>query len=757
MNPRYLLPCLTSMVLLLNGTVSVIAQDVIGYRSKDAAALLSREQAFDAQLDGTNLRDWMRQMTDRPHHAGSTKAKENATFIAKLFESWGYETTIETYHVLFPTPKTRELRQLRPLPVTLSLNEVIVGKDSAAEALRNEALPPYNAYSADGDVVGSLVYVNQGLPRDYRELARRGIDVKGKIVIARYGGSWRGIKPKVAHENGAIGCIIYNDPSADGFALGAAYPNGAFKHDTAVQRGSVVDLPMRPGDPLTPNYGATRDAKRLKISESETVMKIPVLPISSVDAEILLKTLDGPVAPDSWRGALPLTYRMGAGGTVVRLNVAFNWDLVPAYNVIAKFKGSTFPDEWVIRGNHHDGWVIGARDPMSGMVTVLEQARACAELIKQGWRPKRTLVFCSWDAEEPGLLGSTEWAEDHASMLREKAVAYINTDGNSRGFLRIGGSHALESLAASVAHEVEDPQTGISVSNRLRASMIVNGSKGVSKLAKQRENLYLSALGSGSDYTVFLQHLGIPTFNVSFSGEGFGGEYHTCFDTFDHFTKFIDPGFEYGVALTQICGRLTLRLLDAEILPFQFQAASDTFSRYTDDLEALLKRTKEETERHNLLVREDYLKLASDPTLTFVTPDMKERVPFVSFAALLNALDRLNTESELFQNAWATYFNQETPLPVSDLEKINRLLYRAEQELVLSDGLPRRPWFRHQVYAPGFYTGYGVKTFPGIREAIEEAEWEQIDEQVDRAAGVIWAYAERVSQASALLRTMGGG
>ncbi|MBT5708516.1 MAG: M28 family peptidase [Verrucomicrobia bacterium] len=756
MNPRCFLPCLTSVLSLFGGSLSLIAQEVIGYRSEEAAALLSREKAFDAQLDPANLKDWMRQMTDRPHHAGSTKAKENAMFIAKLFESWGYDTTIETYHVLFPTPKIRELRQLRPLPVTLSLKELIVGTDSAAEALRNEALPPYNAYSADGNVVGSLVYVNQGLPRDYEELALRGIDVKGKIVIARYGGSWRGIKPKVAHEHGAIGCIIYNDPSADGFALGAAYPNGAFKHDSAVQRGSVVDLPMRPGDPLTPNYGATRDAKRLSVSESETVMKIPVLPISSVDAEILLKTLDGPVAPDAWRGALPLTYRLGGGGTVVRLNVAFNWDLVPAYNVIAKFKGSTFPDEWVIRGNHHDGWVIGARDPMSGMVTVLEQARACAELIKQGWRPKRTLVFCSWDAEEPGLLGSTEWAEDHAKILQEKAVAYINTDGNSRGFLRIGGSHALESLAGSVAHEVEDPQTGISVSDRLRASMIVNGSPKVRKMAKQRKDLYLNALGSGSDYTVFLQHLGIPTFNVSFSGEGFGGEYHTCFDTFDHFTKFIDPGFEYGVALTQICGRLTLRLLDAEILPFQFQAASDTFSRYADDLDSLLKRTKEETERHNLLIQENYLKLASDPTLTFVAPAAKERVPFVNFAPLLNNLERLKVESDSFQKAWADYFSQEDRLSSADLKAINRLLYQAEQQLVLEEGLPRRPWFRHQVYAPGFYTGYGVKTFPGIREAIEEAEWEQVDEQVGRAAGVIWAYADRVSQASALLRAAEG-
>ncbi len=745
MSSRFVLVATLLGCLLLEK--SAADETVVGYRPDEAASLLAREATFDGLLDASKLRGWMTEMTSRPHHAGSAKAKENAAFIAELFRSWGYDTKIETYHVLFPTPKTRELKQLRPLPIELSLEETIVGSDSAAEALRNEGLAPYNAYSADGNVVGSLVYVNQGLPRDYEELARRGIDVKGKIVIARYGGSWRGIKPKVAHEKGAIGCIIYNDPSADGFALGAAYPNGAFKHDTAVQRGSVVDLPMRPGDPLTPNYGATREARRLKRADSETLMKIPVLPISSVDAEILLKTLDGPVAPDSWRGALPLTYRLGGGGTVVRLNVAFNWDLVPAYNVIAKIEGTTFPDEWVIRGNHHDAWVIGARDPISGMVTVLEQARAFAQLMKQGWRPRRTIVFCSWDAEEPGLLGSTEWAEDHAALLREKAVAYINTDGNSRGFLRIGGSHALESLAAGVAHEVTDPQTGVSVSDRLRSARLVNGSAEQRKRLLNRSDLYLSALGSGSDYTVFLQHLGIPTFNVSFGGEGIGGEYHTCFDTFDHYTRFIDPDFHYGMALTKICGRLTLRLLDAELLPFRFAAASETFSRYASELEALLVSTKESVEHHNRLVRDDHWRLASDPTLRFVSPQLKERVPHVSLAPLLNALDRLARETERFEEVAKTYFGQTRVMPKDELQGVNQLLYRAEQQLLLPDGLPRRPWFRHQVYAPGFYTGYGVKTFPGVREAIEEGEWEMIDAQILRAAKAVDAYGENVANA----------
>ncbi len=725
--------------------------EVLGFRSEAATQLLEREVAYDRLLDPENLREWMRGMTDRPHHAGAPKTKENAERMAQLFRDWGYETSIETYHVLFPTPKTRELRQLRPLPVTLSLTEEIMGSDSVAVALRSEALPPYNAYSADGEVVGSLVYVNQGLPGDYEVLARHGISVEGKIVLARYGGSWRGIKPKVAHEKGAIGCLIFNDPEADGYAWGAAYPNGAFKHDTAVQRGSVVDLPMRPGDPLTPDYGARKNAPRLKREAAETLMKIPVLPISSVDAEVLLKTLDGAVVPDSWRGALPVTYRFGAGGTVVRLNVAFDWNLVPAYNVIAKYEGETFPDQWVIRGNHHDGWVIGARDPMSGMVTVLEQARAFATLIRGGWRPRRTLVFCSWDAEEPGLLGSTEWAEDHAALLKEKAVAYINTDGNSRGFLRIGGSHSLEALAADVAHRVVDPQTSVSVSDRLRARNLVHGSAAQRKRVKARRDLYLSALGSGSDYTVFLQHLGIPTFNVGFGGEGIGGEYHTCFDTFDHFSKYIDPGFDYGIALTQVCGRITLRLLDAEVLPFGFSAASATFSRYAEELTELMKTTREATTHHNLLVSDSHWERAHDPSLPFVNPEPKEKVPHVSLAPLLNALDSLSERSAEFSVARTAYFKEGDPLGTAGLKELNRTLAAAEQALTSSSGLPRRPWFRHQVYAPGFYTGYGVKTFPGVREAIEEAEWDLIDEQITRAAEAVTRYAQEVEKATTLL------
>ncbi len=463
--------------------------------------------------------------------------------------------------------------------IKASLTEKIIATDSAADALAKESLAPYNAYSGEGEVTGALVYVNQGVPEDYEVLERRGVDVKGKIVLARYGGSWRGIKAKVAAEKGALGCIIFNDPLEDGYAQGAAYPAGAYKHDTAVQRGSVVDLPMRPGDPLTPGYGATKDAKRLPREQAETIMKIPVLPISSADAEPLLKAMDSPVAPTEWRGALPLTYRLGGGQAVVRLKAEFHWNLVPTYNVIARMKGSQFPDQWVLRGNHHDAWVIGARDPISALAPLLEQARAFSELAKNGWRPKRTVLFCVWDGEEPGLLGSTEWAEHHADELRRKAVAYVNTDGNSRGILGIGGSHSMETLAGEVAQVVPDPQTGVSVSERMRSASLVRGSAEEKKEYLTRKNIHIEALGSGSDFSVFLQHLGIASYYIGFRGEGRGGEYHTCFDTFDHYAKYGDPDFSYGVALAKVCGRITLRLADADILPFNFNAQAQTFNR----------------------------------------------------------------------------------------------------------------------------------------------------------------------------------
>ncbi|MEY3576526.1 MAG: hypothetical protein RL394_108, partial [Bacteroidota bacterium] len=451
-------------------------QKITGFFPVNTQRQLTFEKQFDSMLSASNQDEWMKFLTAGPHHIGSAKGKANAEYMAALFRQWGYETELAEYHVLFPTPKFRSLDLLGDKPYKAKLEEPVMAEDKTS-GIKTEQLPTYNAYSADGDVTAELVFVNRGIPSDYEELERMGISVKGKIVIAKYGGSWRGIKPKVAAEHGAIGCIIYSDPSDDGYVAGDVYPKGPYRPGQGVQRGSVMDMPVYPGDPTTPGYGSTENAKRLSRDEVTTIMKIPVLPISYEDALPLLQSLKGPVVPDAWKGGLPITYHAGPSTSKVRLHLEFNWDIKPLYNVIAKMKGSQFPDQWVIRGNHHDGWNMGAADPISGMVAEMEEARVIGALAKKGFLPKRTLVFCAWDGEEPALLGSTEWVEDHAAELQKKTVAYLNSDGNSRGFLGIGGSHALENFFNEVAADVQDPQTGVSVLERKYAKTLASADR----------------------------------------------------------------------------------------------------------------------------------------------------------------------------------------------------------------------------------------------------------------------------------------
>lgn len=723
-----------------------------GFTPESGKAQLDRESQFTQQLNAENLREWSRHMTTRPHNVGSPKAKENAEYIAGLFRQWGYDTTIETYHVLFPTPKTRELEMLEPERFTASLKEEISPTDSAHDALVAEGLPPYNAYSVDGDVTAQLVFVNRGIPEDYEVLERHGVDVKGKIVLARYGGSWRGIKPKVAAEKGAIGCIIYNDPADDGFGEGDGYPKGAYKHETAVQRGSVQDLPFRPGDPLTPNRGATEHARRLELKDADSITKIPVLPISYADALPLMRAMRGATVPEEWRGRMPVTYRFGGDdGPVVRLKLAFNWDIVPAYDVIARMEGSERPNEWVIRGNHHDAWVIGARDPISGLITLLEQARATAELAKTGWRPRRTIVFCAWDGEEPGLLGSVEWVEDHAKELLERAVAYINTDSNSRGFLGMEGSHSLERMASETAKAALDPETHVSIAERKRANAVLNGLEPLRKHYETSDDVWLTALGSGSDYSPFIQHLGIPSFNLGFGGEGDGGEYHTSFDTFDHYSTFVDPKFEYGVALAEVCGRLTLRIADADVVPFDFTGTVRALSEYTEDLVKAADDLRSSTEKENGRIEKGFYSLAADPTKEYFPPTAKAPVPHFNFAPLQNAVEELRTAAEGFKKTLESALQSGSGLSVKQLERLDATMYRAEQKFIREEGLPKRPWYRHFIYAPGFYTGYGVKTLPAIREAIEQREFDTVDQRIAETAEVISAYTGEVKAARAIL------
>ncbi len=737
------------LMIFLAGSRVGGEDNLMGFTRQHTEEERNIEKSYDGYLRAGDMRERLKRLSAHPHHVGSPYDKENAEFIASQFMSWGFDTKIEEFYVLFPTPKYRLLEMVAPTSYTAKLAEPALADDSTSDQTA-EQLPTYNAYSIDGDVTGELVYVNYGVPKDYEELALHGIDVKGKIVIARYGGSWRGIKPKVAAEHGALGCIIYSDPRDDGFFQGDVYPKGAYRSDEGAQRGSVADMPLYSGDPLTPFVGATKDAKRLPIKDAKTLTKIPVLPISYSDALPLLKALNGSVAPDDWRGALPITYHLGPGPARVHLKVSFNWDIKPIYDVIARMTGSERPNEWILRGNHHDGWVNGAEDPLSGQVAMMEEARGISRLARMGWKPKRTIVYAAWDGEEPGLLGSTEWSETHADELKTKAAVYINSDSNGRGFFSAGGSHSLEKFINQAAQDVLDPEKNISVSERARARRMVTGSPEDQKEARDRRDLRISALGSGSDYTPFLQHLGISACNIGYGGENGGGSYHSIYDSFSHFVRFGDPSFAYEVTQAKTTGRLVLRLLNADVLPFEFTSSAETFSKYVKELSKLVDDMRSETENVNSQISHRYLEFNADPTEPFVVPKAKEPVPFLNFAPLQNAVSRLQQSALRFDTL--VHALPDGVPSYDHQESLDRALMLAERALTRQEGLPRRPWFTHQIYAPGFYTGYGVKTLPGVREAIEQRNWKEAEEQIQVVAPVIERFAAEIDKASGLIR-----
>ncbi|MGN6312947.1 MAG: transferrin receptor-like dimerization domain-containing protein [Rhodanobacteraceae bacterium] len=732
---------------------------MLGFTGDGAAQEQGLEQRFDAQLNPTELREWLQQMSSGPNQVGSPHDKANAEFMLAKFKSWGWDAHIETFDVLYPTPREEKVELVAPDVYVAKLHEPpIPGDRTSGEP---GALPPYNVYGADGDVTAPLVYVNYGMPDDYKELARRGVDVKGKIVIVRYGGGWRGLKPELAYEHGAVGCLIYSDPRDDGYFQGDTYPQGGWRPADAVQRGSVAKMQMYPGDPTTPGYGSTPGAKHLSLKDAKTILKIPVLPISYADATPLLKALGGPVAPANWRGALPITYHIGVGPAKVHLLVKSDWTRKPVYDVIAKLKGSTAPDEWIVRGNHHDGWVFGAWDPLAGMVAELAEAKALGALYKDGWRPRRTIVYASWDGEEPGLLGSTEWAETHAKELQDKAVLYLNSDTNARGYLDAGGSHSLQHLVNQVAGGVNDPEKNVSVLERLRARMMVGGNeknaspemKEFAKIAEKGGDVPIQALGSGSDYSAFLEHLGIASLNLGFGGEDDdAGIYHSRYDSFDHYIRFGDPDFKYGVALAQVAGHIVLRTANAEVLPMRFGDFSDTLDRYMGELHKLVDNTRKATEaQHKLLAMHAY-ELDSDPTRPVAPPERDSDMPNIDLKPLDQAAQALKRSAEAYESAYNARAASGLQIPASQLHKINALMGRMEQSLTDKDGLPGREWFKHMIYAPGMLTGYGVKTVPGVREALEARHWDEANKYATITARVLDGYREQLDKLTAMLK-----
>jgi N-acetylated-alpha-linked acidic dipeptidase len=728
-------------------------QTLYGYSAESSRAERQWEEKLRAIPSPENLRSYMQHLSARPHNVGSPYDKENAEWILAKFKEFGLDAHIEQFDVLYPTPKERVIELVDGGPKFVAkLQEPPVPQDPTSNQ-QSEQLPTYHAYSIDGDVTAPLVYVNYGVPEDYEQLERMGVSVKGAIVIARYFHSWRGIKPKVAAEHGAIGCIIYSDPHEDGYMQGDTFPNGAWRPKDGVQRGSVADMPIYPGDPLTPGVGATKDAKRLSIKDAATITKIPVLPISYGDAQPLLAALGGRVAPDGWRGGLGITYHIGPGPAKVHLKVISTWPIKPVYDVIAKIPGSAFPDEWVIRGNHHDAWVNGAEDPTSGMVAVLEEARAFGELLKSGWKPKRTIILCAWDGEEPGLLGSTEFAEEHYNDLRAHAVAYVNSDSNGRGYLGVEGSHTLEKFSNDIARDIADPETQLSAWKRTRLREIANAkSADQRKEIRERTDLRIPALGSGSDYTAFLQHDGIASLNIGFGGEDGGGIYHSIYDDFYWYTHFSDTDFVYGRALAQTGGTAVMRLADADLLPFDFSDFADTMQTYVKELKALSQKMQDDIRERNREIEEGVFKATDDPRKRLVPPPAETVPPHLNFAPLENATEEVTRSAAEYRKAFEQAdANGGARLAAASLAEVNQLLIQSERKLTTSEGLPNRPWFKHQLYAPGFYTGYAVKTMPAVREAIEQKQWKQADEAIVVVAGVLRDEAALISSAAAKL------
>ncbi len=723
-----------------------------GFSANSSRAERQWEEKFRAIPKPENMRAYMEHLSARPHNVGTPYDKENAEWIAAKFKEWGLDTHIETFDVLFPTPKERAVELVEGGPKFVAkLEEPTVSQDPTSNQ-HAEQLPTYNAYSKDGDVTAPLVFVNYGIPEDYEQLARLGVSVKGAIVIAKYGRSWRGIKPKVAAEHGAVGCLIYSDPNEDGFKQGETFPNGPWRPEQGVQRGSVADDPIYPGDPLTPGVGATKTAKRLEVKDSPVITKIPVLPISYGDAKPLLEALGGPVAPRAWRGGLGMTYHIGPGPAKVHLKVKSNWDLKTIYDVIGKIPGSTNPDEWVIRGNHHDAWVNGAEDPISGLVAVMEEARGMSELVQQGWKPKRTIIFCAWDAEEPGLIGSTEWAEEHHDELQKHAVAYINSDTNGRGYLFAEGSHSLEKFINNVARDITDPETNLSVWKRHQLFVIANASGEQERNEiRNRPDWRIGALGSGSDYGSFQQHDGVAALNIGFGGEDGGGIYHSIYDDFYWYTHFSDTDFVYGRALAQTGGTAVMRLADAELLPFEFGDFTDTIKSYVEDVKNLANKMRNDAIERNRELDEGVFSATADPRQkpASVAPPREEVPPYLNFAPLDNAVDALTQASVEYRKALdAASANGGGAIASASLAEVNQMLIDNEQQLTLEKGLPGRPWYKHYIDAPGQYTGYAAKTLPAVREAIELKRWKEADEEIVVTSKVLETEAAHIRTAA---------
>ena len=670
------------------------ADSIRGFPEDEAKQRQPFEQRLRATAESNKIREYMTRMAAEPHHAGSAASRSVAEYALGKFKEFGLEARIETFDALIPYPTQRLLEVVGPVRHVAKLREPIVADDPDSSDANQ--LPTFNAYSGNGEVTAEAVYVNYGMPEDYALLKLKGIEVRGKVVLVRYGRSFRGIKPKVAAEHGAVGCLIYSDPKDDGYFQGDIYPKGPFRPALGVQRGSVMDLPLYPGDPLTPGKPSVAGVARLKIEDAQSIPKIPVLPISWEDARPILEQIEGEVAPVDWRGAIPVTYHIGAGPVVVHLKVQADNATRPVHDVIARLKGSVFPDQYVVYGNHHDAWVNGAADPVSGAASLLEAARILSKAVQQGWKPKRTVVFALWDAEEYGLVGSTEWVEKHRDDLLKNAVAYFNSDTTLRGAMRLQATPSLEKFIEEWMRDYPDPASGKSL---LEAS--------------NQRGYRAGALGSGSDYTAFVHHLGVASLNAGFEGN-MSGVYHSVYDSLRWFQYFGDPDYVFTTAFAGFMATGLARMADAYVVQFDFGRVA----RY-------LRETVEELRK-------------------------PAKAKALHWEGLEKEVEKVEVSARSFGQAMRLIEPRFASLEKTKLRKLNEAVFLTERALTRPEGLPGREWYKYQLSAPGKYTGYGAKTLPGIREAIEAGRMEEAQTQMKVLGEALAAYGERIRIATKL-------
>jgi N-acetylated-alpha-linked acidic dipeptidase len=693
---RYLVLALLLVPALVTAQAPSVSA-LLGFSGSSRAAQSAAEKVLVDTVTPANARRWLAALSEEPHVAGTPAEKKVAEYVLAKFKEFGLEAEMLRYDVFLNHPALVSLRLVSPVEEELSLIEhpYDVDKDSTPAGM----FPAFHGYGASGEAEAQVVYVNYGSPADFARLTGMGISVEGKIALVRYGGAFRGLKVKEAQDRGAVGVLIYSDPEDDGYAAGDVYPDGPMRPESAIQRGSVLFLSHVPGDPSTPGWASTQGAKRLTREQMTNVPKIPSLPISYGEATKILRRLGGPRVPDEWQGGLPFSYHIGPGAARVHMTVRMDEGLKPIYNVIARIRGSVEPDRQIILGNHRDAWNHGAVDPNSGTAAQLELARGLAAAMKSGWRPKRTIVLASWDAEEYGLVGSTEWAEEHAADLQKNAVAYINCDSAATGpNLSMSGTPSLLAVAMGAARDVPDPKAGGSIGggweSRQRSAWA--NQTPVDLNAKDDAKFFarLAPLGSGSDYTVFLDHLGIPSVDFSFSGSY--GVYHSVYDNFRWMDLYGDPGFLYHAAAARLWGLMAMRLANADVLPMRF----GTYARDLQvDLDAL---------------RRDAIRRARTPVSDGAKPAIA-----ADASALLKALDDLRAAGEsLDRAADATLSSGDT----AQIRRVNDVMTQAERAFLDAKGLPNRPWFRHLLIAPGLTTGYAPWPFPALQQAVEERD-----------------------------------